>query len=460
MWLINYLWLDLWKEFMQLKEAKHVKFYLRKTGSKTAKIRATLPFHYTHAEIVTGLEVDINKWDPKTKRTKPNTKHAYQDQIITGKEFDQFLDQIAGSLALAYNECLKQNYGKFPDRHSVVEKYRMMDIGQLNMSTIALPFTTYFDDFIADGTKGNLHRENSDNPSPWKPATIKKHKIAKWHWENFDNLFPLSEFSTSKLSEFIQYLVKEKKANTTIEKVYKSVKLYVKWLVYNGKLPQKTLQELRDFKIGLRRISDKQVQQQNNLALTEDELNSIIRASIPESKQYLQRTRDVFVFQCHTGVRFSDLTELKKNNIKLNRGQHGSVEIFSAKGQKRLVIPLTKTARNIIDKYHDLEGENLLPCPSNQKINIYIKELFKLAKINDHVELVSFVGSSQQIKSGPKHKFASTHVARKTFINLALNKGMKPEIVAAIAGCSLPVIMKHYRAVKEADMFAAMKEFE
>lgn len=454
------MWLNLWKYIMIFKEAKHVKFYLRETGPKTAKIRASLPFNYTSAEIVTGLEVDINKWDPGTRRTKANTKHAYQDRVITGQEFDRLLDQIAGSLALAYNECLKQNYGKFPARGMVIEKYRTLDIGQLNMAAVALPFTAYFDDFIAEGGKGKLHRENAENPSPWKPATIRKHKNAKWHWEQFDSRFPLSEFSTGKLSEFIQHMVKEKKANTTTEKVYKSVKLYVKWLVYNGKLPPKTLQDLRDFKIGLRRVPDKQMQQQNNLALTEDELRSVIQANIPESKQYLKRTRDVFVFQCHTGVRWSDLSELRKTSLKQKRGQYGSLEIFSAKGQKRLVIPLTKTARSIADKYHDFEGENLLPCPSNQKLNTYIKELFKLAKINDHVELISFVGSTQRIISGPKHKFARSHIARKTFINLALNRGMKPEIVAAIAGCSLPVIMKHYRAVKEADMYEAMKGFE
>ncbi len=445
---------------MKFKEAKHVKFYLRKTGTRTAKIRATLPYHYRHAEIATGLEIEISKWDPATKRTKPNTKHVYQDQIISGAKFDQMLDQIAGSLAAAYNECLKQNYGKFPKREAVVDKYRTMDLGQLNMAAVVLPFTTYFDDFIADGTKGNLQRENSISPSPWKPATIKKHKNAKWHWEQFDSRFPLSEFSAAKLGDFIQHLIKENKANTTIEKVYKSIKLYIKWLVYNEKLSPKTIQLLRDFKIGLRRVPDKQMQQQNNLALTKDELQSIIQADIPESKQYLKRTRDVFVFQCHTGLRYSDLSELKRTNLKTNRGQYGSLEIFSTKGQKRLVIPLTKQARNIIDKYNDLPSGELLPCPSNQKLNTYIKELFKLAKINDHVELISFVGSTQRIMSGPKHKFARSHIARKTFINLALNKGMKPEIVAAIAGCSLPVIMKHYRAVKEADMFEAMSQFE
>ena len=45
------------------------------------------------------------------------------------------------------------------------------------------------------------------------------------------------------------------------------------------------------------------------------ELEKLEKFEIPESKLYLIRARDVFLFQCYTGLRYSDLANLRRCDV-------------------------------------------------------------------------------------------------------------------------------------------------
>src|SRR5699024_11734918 len=60
--------------------------------------------------------------------------------------------------------------------------------------------------------------------------------------------------------------------------------------------------------------------------LTEDEINQIREAEIPEGKEYLKRVRDVLIFLCYSGLRHSDVYKLKKSDIK-----NGKFEVTTKK---------------------------------------------------------------------------------------------------------------------------------
>lgn len=53
--------------------------------------------------------------------------------------------------------------------------------------------------------------------------------------------------------------------------------------------------------------------------LTWDELMTVYNFPIPESKKYLDRVRDVFCFCCFTSLRYSDVYNLKRFDIKTGR---------------------------------------------------------------------------------------------------------------------------------------------
>src|SRR5690606_2678842 len=134
------------------------------------------------------------------------------------------------------------------------------------------------------------------------------------------------------------------------------------------------------------------------------------------SNSRLSQVKDIFLFSCVTGYRFSDLCQLKRQHIK-----DGEIRMTITKTKEPSVVPLTRISREILEKYQ----ERVLPLPmiSNQKFNKYVKELCKLAEINDPVEIIRYKGAARDSKIYPKHELISAHTGRKTFVTLSLAKG-------------------------------------
>lgn len=71
---------------------------------------------------------------------------------------------------------------------------------------------------------------------------------------------------------------------------------------------------------------------------------------------------------------------------------------------------------------------------SNQKTNFYLKELGKLLEIDTETTRTRYQGHLAIEEIKPKYAFMSTHTARRTFVTLSLEKGMRPETVMEITG--------------------------
>ena len=57
------------------------------------------------------------------------------------------------------------------------------------------------------------------------------------------------------------------------------------------------------------------ITQKKVVFLTKAELDKIENADLPETKLYLYRVRDVFLFQCYSGLRYSDVANLKRCDV-------------------------------------------------------------------------------------------------------------------------------------------------
>lgn len=116
--------------------------------------------------------------------------------------------------------------------------------------------------------------------------------------------------------------------------------------------------------------------------MTWKELNQFRDCVIPETKKHLERIRDVFLFSCFTGLRQSDVYNLRRSDIKENH-----IEITTIKTANSLIIDLNNHNKAVLDKYKDIHFENdkALPVISNQKMNDYLKELAEMAEIDEPV---------------------------------------------------------------------------
>lgn len=141
-----------------------------------------------------------------------------------------------------------------------------------------------------------------------------------------------------------------------------------------------------------------------NIYLSSAELKILYRAELPNER--LTRVRDLFLIGAYTGLRFSDFTSIKAENIRFN-----TLNIEQQKTGKKVSIPLHSIVLEILKKY----GGKLPQSISNQKFNNYLKEACRLAGI-DNAEQKSITKGGLRIKQTyKKYELVSSHTARRSF---------------------------------------------
>ena len=126
------------------------------------------------------------------------------------------------------------------------------------------------------------------------------------------------------------------------------------------------------------------------------------------------------------------------------KGDH--IEVTTVKTADSISIELNKVTRDILEKYKDtpFKDNKALPNYTNQAMNRDIKELCKLAGINEEIRATIYKGNVRTDKIQPKWELVGTHTGRRTFIVNALSLGITPNIVMKWTGHSDYKAMKPY----------------
>ena len=122
----------------------------------------------------------------------------------------------------------------------------------------------------------------------------------------------------------------------------------------------------------------------NREALTDDELQRMIQKNFDYPR--LDLVKDLFVFCCYTGLSYSDLQRLSKEQIVIGINGRRWIKINRSKTNIRSSVPILPMAQEILSKYKDhpvcISKNVLLPVLSNQKLNAYLKEIADLCGID------------------------------------------------------------------------------
>ena len=115
--------------------------------------------------------------------------------------------------------------------------------------------------------------------------------------------------------------------------------------------------------------------------LNEDELRRIINFNSPLPR--LERTRDMFLFACYTGLSYIDVKTLKVEHLE--RDNQGRMWIKKKRVKTGVLarIPLLPNAKMLIDKYAG--GDTLMPIYSDKDINLYLKDIAILCHIDKRI---------------------------------------------------------------------------
>lgn len=270
-------------------------------------------------------------------------------------------------------------------------------------------FTEYMYDFV------------QNNKGKKKASTLKVygtvHNMVVAYEKSRLRRYKISEVDYDYIKGLCEYLVKINCLNSTINRRIRHVKGFVKDAMKQGYIVNNTYLNYN--------WSEDELEV---LALTQEELKSIEDLDLSD-KPRLEKVKDIFLFSCYTGLRYSDLKVLNKANIKGD-----FIKLTAVKTMSLQAIPLIGKSRSLIDKYKSDDSDLLFPVPSLQKINEYVKEVAKLADIGSIIEKVRYSGAERIITVVPKHDLITIHCARRTFVTLSLELGMSAEEVMPITG--------------------------
>lgn len=215
-------------------------------------------------------------------------------------------------------------------------------------------------------------------------ATYSKSKV------DFDNI------TLDFFYSYVTYLKKAKKlAANTIAKDISILKVFMGEAIDLGYTDNMQFRHKKFFY---------QEEETEHVYLTEQELHKIYNVQISNKK--LDQVRDLFIFGAWVGLRFSDFSNIKPENI-VKIDDDYFIKVITQKTKELVIIPCNPVIIEIFEKYK--HNSNMLPRTiSNQKFNEYIKDVCKLAELNE-------VGRLSSRSKDKLWQLVSSHTARRSF---------------------------------------------
>ncbi|WP_433780506.1 site-specific integrase [Flavobacterium anhuiense] len=366
-------------------------FFLKvpRNGSKIRTVYFRITINGVPKEASTRRQWDIDRWSQQDERavgTKEDAKslNFFLDSI-TKKIHDIKTEILLSGKPISSIKIMDQVLGRSASKTKVLEEFKKHN-DELNA-------------LVGNG---------------YTAATFERFSITKNHLSAFIKLkynaddFEFGDLDLQFVNDFEFYLrsVRNCANNTTLKYIANFKKIVLR------ALDQEIISKdpFKNFKRRKTKIVKKPISA-NELARLERHQFTTERLSI---------VRDIFVFQCYTGLAYIDAYQLTSADIK--DGVDGKLWIISErqKTNSTAKIPLLPNAIKILEKYRNhpvnVKRGTLLPVSSNQKMNEYLKEIASLCGFPFTL---------------------NTHMARRTFgSTVTLNNNVPINVVKELLGHS------------------------
>lgn len=397
------------------------KFSLKNPKSKT-KTRIIIRIYYGEKRpFKYYLPVSINplKWDNKTKLLK---KEAFNKEV---PKINNYLLSVS-SLIRSYDiENIENNKRATKDGLK-----KLLDNFFTKKESKEITLTSFIDDYISTQrtkvSKGRIKRYKS----------FKNHFIKFCEYQKY--VYDFKDINFDFYDAFIEYFFDEKRiAPNTVNGIIAILK--------------SIMNEARKKKHHINLDYQDFVKPSNEVTrvyLNDEEILKIWNTEVNNS---LQKVKEIFVFACLTGLRYSDFSDVKPHNITEKNNVY-FLKVRTKKTKQPVIVPIKPLAVEILKK-HDY----IMPSISNQKLNEYVKELCKQSEINDEISKAVYKGSDFENKIFKKYELISSHTGRRSFCTNAFLAGVPTLSIMMMSGHTTEKsFMKYICVTKEqnADIIA------
>ena len=342
-------------------------FDKKKVASKTVKglVNIEVTSERKRRWLHTGVKVYVDQWDDRRKVIK------HEDSM----QLNTILDAQMSNLNAFIAELIKNK--------------QTFDFEKLQAFVDKNFTSTSFIGFIRDRIEERTDIEES---------TRKQHRTLVASLESFGKINYIDDLTKQNIILYDEWLHHQSLSKPTIYNYHKRLKRYIHEAMkfemikddpYSGLTFERGKFEKRKY-------------------LTEIETKKVKSCKI--NSEPIEKVRDLFLFQCYTGLAYADLFKFDFSKDIVKRNGKYVVADRRMKTNEDYYIVLLTPAVNILKKY-----KYKLPVISNQKYNVMLKVLAQYAGIEKNL---------------------TTHVARHTFAVFALNNGVPIEVVSKMLGHS------------------------
>ena len=359
------------------------KFILKEPNSKNDTL-IYLVFHYQYKRFKFSTREKINPklWNEKKQRVKESRNFP------SYPEFNARLDNFEHALNNTYRKLLNDEVQ--PTNELLKQELELLLSGKI-LSKRKKSFFEFIKTFI------------SESELTKKTSTVTVYRTTFKHLENYASSkrknIDFNNINLSFYSEFTKYLSQDLEMSTnTIGKYIKTIKTFLNEATERG----------LNTNLEFRKSKFKTVQEESDSVYLSIEELKIIDTYDLSNNARLEKVKDLFLLGCYTGLRFSDFSQIKEENINESRS---IIQVRTQKTNERVAIPMNPVVKKILKKYNQQAPESY----TNQIMNRYLKELLELCEINTPTEITITKQGKTTKQILPKYKLISTHTARRSF---------------------------------------------
>lgn len=420
-----------------------VNYYLKK-AAPGEKSLVYMQVKYNGQKLVYsfGQKVDKGNWSDAKQRLKSNKATTADGQHL----LNDLLDALEKEFLIAYNKEIKTGIPAPRTLKKHLDNYLYQNL-QENTNDEHTLFKL-INRFVAgeikfrgrDKTKGSLNNYNS----------VLKHLVEFQKKKGYK-----VDFETITLDFFYQYVTFLKNgvklSQNTIAKDITLLKVFMSEAIdlgYTNNL------QFKHKKFTVSTVDTDAVY------LTENEILALYRFDLSETPK-LERVRDLFVFGCFTGLRFSDYSNIRPENVVEIDGDL-FIKLVTQKTQDLVIIPCTPVILELFKKYES--NYNKLPRTiSGQKFNDYIRDACKAAGKAASEKAGKPVGMNEtgRLSTDPGLQLwqcISSHTARRSFATNLYLQGFPTIDLMKITGHKTEKAFLKYIRVSKLDTARRLNE--
>ncbi|RYE52906.1 MAG: hypothetical protein EOP48_15475 [Sphingobacteriales bacterium] len=365
------------------------------TSKEETLIYLLFRFNGVKLKYSTGQKIKPSKWNAEKQRAK---------ELRTSKEHEtlnHLLDDLESDVGNFYRTILLEGGTPTPEglRVRLNERLKKEDASGKDLA--------HFAESVLATSNRKASTKASIRPMITNLREFREKTGRSLHFDAIDLDF---------YDRYLEFAKGKGYSQNSIGTHIKNIKVFMREAFERG-LTKNTFYQSKRFK----KLQEESI----SIYLSKEELKKLEELDLSHATE-LEEARDLFLVGCYTGLRFSDLSQLKIENIQKGKRV---LKVRTQKTDETVVIPIGSVVNRLIDKY-----EGHFPLISNDKMNEYLKEVGEKAKLNEKVEIIYTKGGHRTREVLKKWELMTVHTARRSFATNAYLLGVPSISIMKITG--------------------------